>query len=169
MVNHFEVFLDSIWENCIEYFCIDIHKGNSSEVFFLCCVFVWFRYHSKKLGPVYITSLLVYVFLLENWVHWYYEILRKSHCCFLVFLLLELEFCSRDYFLLVCWKNTFLLFLELSFPHCVEVFPLLSIEGLDLWKILCKFGFVMKYFGFSIYSNWQFCWVLYPVRAFVFS
>lgn len=26
------------------YFCIDIHKGNHSEVFFLCCIFVWFWY-----------------------------------------------------------------------------------------------------------------------------
>jgi hypothetical protein len=23
---HFDVFLDSVWENSIEYFCINIHK-----------------------------------------------------------------------------------------------------------------------------------------------
>ena len=45
MVNdHFDVFLDSVTENFIEYFCIDIHKGNRSDVLFLCWVFVWFRY-----------------------------------------------------------------------------------------------------------------------------
>ena len=39
MVNDcFDVFLDSICENFIEYLCIDIHKGNWSEVLFLCLV-----------------------------------------------------------------------------------------------------------------------------------
>ena len=42
--DHFDVFLDSVWENFTDYFCIDIHKGNWSKVLFLCCIFVWFRY-----------------------------------------------------------------------------------------------------------------------------
>ena len=46
MDDHFDVFLDSVSENFIEYFCINIHKGNWSEVLFLCWVFVWFRYQS---------------------------------------------------------------------------------------------------------------------------
>ena len=29
--DRFDVFLDSVWGNFIEYFCIDIHKGNWSE------------------------------------------------------------------------------------------------------------------------------------------
>ena len=37
----FDVFLDSVTENFIEYFCFDIHKENWSEVLFLCWVFVW--------------------------------------------------------------------------------------------------------------------------------
>ena len=40
----FDVFLDLVSENFIKDFCIDIHKGNWSEVLFLCWVFVWFRY-----------------------------------------------------------------------------------------------------------------------------
>jgi hypothetical protein len=45
MVNDcFDVFLGSVCENFIEYFCIDIHKGNWSEVLFLCWFFLWFRY-----------------------------------------------------------------------------------------------------------------------------
>jgi hypothetical protein len=32
----FDVFLDLICENFIEYFCIDTHKENWSEVLFLC-------------------------------------------------------------------------------------------------------------------------------------
>ena len=40
----FNVFLDSVSENFIEYFCIDIHKGNWSEVLYLCCVFLRFSY-----------------------------------------------------------------------------------------------------------------------------
>jgi hypothetical protein len=47
MEDCFDVFLDSVSKNFIEYFCIDIHKGNWSEVLFLCYVFVWFRYLSN--------------------------------------------------------------------------------------------------------------------------
>ena len=37
MVNdHFDVFLDSVCENFIEYFCIDIYEGNWSEYLFIC-------------------------------------------------------------------------------------------------------------------------------------
>ena len=42
--DRFDVFLDSVCEDFIEYFCIDIHKGTWSEVLFLCWVFMWFRY-----------------------------------------------------------------------------------------------------------------------------
>jgi hypothetical protein len=35
---------------------------------------------------------------------------------------------------LVLLKDYFLLFFKLTFPLCVGFFPLLSIEGLDLWK-----------------------------------
>jgi hypothetical protein len=45
MDDHFDVFLDSVFKNFTEYFCIDIHKENWSEV--LCWVFVWFRYQSN--------------------------------------------------------------------------------------------------------------------------
>ena len=47
MDGRFDVFLDSVSEHFIEYFCIDIHKGNSSEVLYLCWVFLWFRYQSN--------------------------------------------------------------------------------------------------------------------------
>jgi hypothetical protein len=43
MDDRFDVFLDSF----CEYFCIDVHKENWSEVLFLCWVFVWFRYQSN--------------------------------------------------------------------------------------------------------------------------
>ena len=48
MNDHFDVFLDSVSENFLEYFCIDIHNGNWSEVLFLCWFFVWFRYQSNS-------------------------------------------------------------------------------------------------------------------------
>jgi hypothetical protein len=48
MMDHcFDVFMDSVFKNFIEYFCIDIHKGNWSEVLFLCWVFVCIRYQSN--------------------------------------------------------------------------------------------------------------------------
>jgi hypothetical protein len=31
----FDVFFNSVWENFIEYFCINIHKGKSSDVLLL--------------------------------------------------------------------------------------------------------------------------------------
>jgi hypothetical protein len=42
----FDVFLDLVYENFIEYFCINIHKWNWAEVLFLCWVFLWFKYQS---------------------------------------------------------------------------------------------------------------------------
>jgi hypothetical protein len=44
---HFDVFLNSDCEDFIEYFGIDIHKGNWSKVLFLCWVFAWLRYLSN--------------------------------------------------------------------------------------------------------------------------
>ena len=48
MDDPFDVFLDSVCKNFIEYFCIDIHKGNWSEVSFLHWVFVWFEYNCNS-------------------------------------------------------------------------------------------------------------------------
>jgi hypothetical protein len=47
MDDPFNVFLDSVFKNFIEYFCINIHKGNWSEVLFHCWVFLWFRYQGN--------------------------------------------------------------------------------------------------------------------------
>ena len=44
MVNdHFDVFLNSVCKNFIEYFCINVHEENWSKVLFFCRVFVQFR------------------------------------------------------------------------------------------------------------------------------
>lgn len=40
----FDMFLDAVCETFIEYFCINFHKVNWSEVLFLSWAFVWFRY-----------------------------------------------------------------------------------------------------------------------------
>jgi len=47
MDDHFDVFLESVCKNFIDYFCVNIHKGNWPEVLFLYWVFVWFRYKSN--------------------------------------------------------------------------------------------------------------------------
>ena len=47
MDDRFDVFLDFVCMNVTEYFGIDIHKGNWSEVFYLCRIFLWFRYQSN--------------------------------------------------------------------------------------------------------------------------
>ena len=40
----FGVFFDSVFNYFIKYFCINVQKGNWSDVIFLGCIFVWFRY-----------------------------------------------------------------------------------------------------------------------------
>ena len=47
MDDRFDVFLDSVCKDFIEYFCINIPKGNWSEVLFLSWISVWFRYQSN--------------------------------------------------------------------------------------------------------------------------
>jgi hypothetical protein len=44
----FDVFLDSVSENFIEYFCIEIHQENWYEVLYLSWVFQWFRYQTNR-------------------------------------------------------------------------------------------------------------------------
>ena len=76
------------------------------------CPLPWvgFSVSNKMFGPVCVASVLVYAFLLVNWVHCYEEILRKSNCCFLLFLLLDFKFCSCGYVLLGLLKDYFLAF-----------------------------------------------------------
>ena len=45
--DRFDVFLDTVCKNFIEYFCINIHKGNRSVVLYICWIFLWFRYQSN--------------------------------------------------------------------------------------------------------------------------
>ena len=42
----FDLFLGLVCEYLIEHFCINVHKGNWSEVLLLCWVFVrsWYRH-----------------------------------------------------------------------------------------------------------------------------
>ena len=93
------------------------------------CLCHWgtFPVCSKMLGPMYLSSLLVYVFLL-SWLL-LRDIKEK-------WLLLPVIFVVRGriMFVWVYWKITFLLFLGHSFPSCVGVFHLLSFVELDLWK-----------------------------------
>jgi hypothetical protein len=42
----FDLFLDLVCEYSIEYFWINVHKRNWSEVLFHCWVFVRYRYQS---------------------------------------------------------------------------------------------------------------------------
>ena len=43
----FDVFLDLVFKNFIEYFCINIHKQDWSEILFFGWVLVWFKYQSN--------------------------------------------------------------------------------------------------------------------------
>jgi hypothetical protein len=46
MDDHFDV-LGFSYEDFIEYYCIDTHKGNWSEVLFHYWIILWLRYHSN--------------------------------------------------------------------------------------------------------------------------
>jgi hypothetical protein len=62
-------------------------------------------------GPVYVASLLVCVFFIGGLSPLILKkILRKSHCSFLIFLLLELGSCSCIYLLLYLLVDYFLAF-----------------------------------------------------------
>jgi hypothetical protein len=51
-------------------------------------------------------------------------------------------------------KDYFLAFSRLVVSVLVMVFSLYyPLKGLICGKIMCEFGFVMDYFGFSIYGN----------------
>jgi hypothetical protein len=41
MNNIFDVFLDSLCEYFIQYFCINVYEKNLSVILFLVCFFVW--------------------------------------------------------------------------------------------------------------------------------
>ena len=109
----------------------------------LCCWSMFFVC-SRMMDPVYVSSLLAYVLLLGNWVHWCWEILGTNDCCFLLFLLLELE-------LRLCFSS-----FEFAVKRLISCFFLGVVSHLvlnfsfyyPLWgwisgKILFKFGFCL--------------------------
>ena len=89
-----------------------------------------------------ILGLVVYAFLLRNWVHWW-DILRNSYCCFLLFFILFLCLCG---YLLRGFEGSlfFLFFLGCSSPPCVGIFHLFSFVGLDLWTDIVLICFCHK-------------------------
>ena len=42
-----DVFLDSVCQNFIEYYCINVHEGDWSVILFLSNVFVWSGYQGN--------------------------------------------------------------------------------------------------------------------------
>jgi hypothetical protein len=80
-------------------------------------------------------------------------ILRKSDCCFLLFLLLEVELCLCGYLLFGLLKEDYFLDFIIVSLIVLEFFLYYPLKDWVCGKILCKFGFVMECFGFSIYGN----------------
>jgi hypothetical protein len=96
---NFDLFLGTIcFENCFPVFYSEVVSVFFTEIFFPVC--------NKMLGPVDISSPLVYI-ILGNWVH--LEMLKNSNCCFLLFLLLEVDFCLCDYLLVGFLKEGYFL------------------------------------------------------------
>ena len=81
---------------------------------------------SKMPCQIYISSLVVYVFLLGIWVHRCWEILKTCDCWFLLFLLLENYIYVVLFIGFVMRRLIFLFFLRYILHHCVWVFLLLS-------------------------------------------
>ena len=59
--------------------------------------------------------------------------IKESNCCFLLFLLLKLGFCSCGFLLLGLLNDYFLAFNRAQILYLCWCFPLLSSEGLDPW------------------------------------
>jgi Na+/pantothenate symporter len=68
------------------------------------------------LGPVYVSSLLIYVFLLGELSPLILRDILKKQLVLPVFLLLELELCLCDYLLLGLLKDYFCGFSRVWFP-----------------------------------------------------
>jgi hypothetical protein len=75
----FNVFLDSVSENFIKDFCIDIHKRNWSEVLYLCWIFLWFRYQRLTLRFVKKNCYLYYIIIANAWAHEHNLMTPKCH------------------------------------------------------------------------------------------
>ena len=115
------------------------------------CICYWdvFPVCTEMLNSVYVSSLLTYTFLLGNWVHWYYEILKTNDCCLLSFLLLEVKLRLCVSLLWICCKkNNFLLFLGCSFPPFIGIFLVLFICRAGLVESYCLHN-IQLYYGIS--------------------
>jgi hypothetical protein len=72
----------------------------------------------------------------------------------MLFLLLEVELCLCGYLLLDLLKDYFLVFSKgVVFPLVLVFSVYYPLQGWMYRKILCKFGFVMEYLGFSVYGD----------------
>jgi len=112
------------------------------------CLCHWgvFSVCSKMLGPLYIFTLLLYVLLLGNWVHWCWEILLTNDCYFLLFLLLKVELCLCFHLLLDWLKlDYFLAFSRVQRPSLCWSFPSI---------ILCSTGSV-EWYCVSLVLSWN--------------
>jgi hypothetical protein len=106
------------------------------------------------LGPVYVASLLVYVFLLgESSLLVFRDIKEKS-------LLLSVIFVVRVVILFM-WLSSFRFVERLLSCFFYSVVSNLVLEfclyyplkGLICGKVVCEFGFVMEHLSFFIYDN----------------
>jgi hypothetical protein len=124
------------------------------------CLWLWsmFSVCSKILDPIYISSLLAYVFLLGELsplmlrdIRDQWSLLSVIFAVGIIFVCFSsFEFVVKRLISCLFLGVASLLFLDFSFyyPH----YGWIS-------RKMFKFLFDLEYFGFSIYGNCKFCWV----------
>jgi hypothetical protein len=138
-----------------------------AELVFVFVTEVCFLYAAKFMSLISISSLLAYVFLLGDWVHWSWEILKANNCWFLLFLLLEVVLCLCDSLILgLLWDNQFLAFSWIwSLSFCwsfsfiiIYTDRLVQIYCLNLvlsYNILDSLSMVIESFAGYINLDWH--------------
>ena len=85
MDNFFDVFLDSVCQNFIENFCIDVHEWDWSVILFLGWVFVWFWNQGD-------CSFVKRVF---QWLFWFYYVKHIKEYRYQLFLEVLVKLCMK--------------------------------------------------------------------------
>ena len=138
---------------CLEYFpnpllWIDVYSWFWG-VFLRC---------TRRMDPVFKPIFLVYVFLLENWYHWYWEIWMTDAYWFLFFAVVVCCVCEcvhvSFHLILLVWDY----FQSLKDVLNLPLYHILL--GCFCWQsFFFKFHFIIEHLNFSVYGDGKLWWV----------
>ena len=95
MVNYtFDAFLDSVGQGFVQYFCINVHKRDWSEVLLPCLVLIWFRYKHYCGFIEWVGKCSLRFYFMEKFEEYQYELFFED--------LIEFTTKPRAFF---CWET----------------------------------------------------------------